>query len=252
MEKIIELKKVTAGYNDNIILENINLDIYKKDFLGVIGPNGGGKTTLLKVILGLLKPIKGKVKYFLNGNKDYKRTIGYLPQFHKFDFDFPIKVMDVILSGTMPKISFLNNHKDEDLSRAEDLMKLTGTTSLKKRPLGELSGGQAQRVFLCRALINNPELLILDEPNTFVDKDFSKNLFEILKELNKEISIILVSHDLGIVSSYVKNIACVNGNLHYHDSHLISEDIIKDYRCPVDIITHGEVPHRVLGKHKDK
>lgn len=244
-DKILELDSITAGYDNNIVLDNINLTIHKKDFLGIIGPNGGGKTTLLKIILGLLAPFKGQIKFYIKQN-----IIGYLPQFKNFDNKFPITVDDVVLSGLTSKKGLFHCFSNEDRKKSDELLEATQICHLKKKPIGELSGGQMQRVFLCRALINSPELLILDEPNTFVDKTFENNLFEILKELNKKISIILVSHDIGVISSYIKNIACVNGTLHYHKGSKYSEEFIQQgYCCPVDMITHGDVPHRVLKKH---
>ncbi|MCK4796346.1 MAG: ABC transporter ATP-binding protein [Spirochaetes bacterium] len=248
-KKILEIKSVTAGYEENIILKDVNLVVYEKDFLGIIGPNGGGKTTLLKVILGIIQPIKGSVEFFFEKSKNAKKFIGYLPQFNLNDKEFPIIVMDVVLSGLMTKIGFLQKISASDRENAEMLLKKMGVFHLKKKTLGELSGGQIQRVFLCRALVSSPKLLILDEPNAFVDEEFKNNFHEILKELNKKMAIILVSHDIGAISSYVKNIACVNNTLFYHGAEEITQGFIDKYKCPVDMITHGDIPHRVLKKH---
>lgn len=252
MKQLVEIKGVTAGYNDDIILKNINLDIFEQDFIGIIGPNGGGKTTLLKVILGLIKPIKGSIKFFNYDTDKEKKNIGYLPQFNQIDKKFPISVFDVVLSGLMSKNGIFNKNFQRNKIIAEELLKKMGIYELKKKPIGELSGGQMQRVFLSRAIIASPKLLILDEPLTYVDSHFENELDEILVELNKHMAIIIVSHDVGTIFSYVKTIACINRGLYYHTSNEISEELLAFYNCPLDIITHGEVPHRVLQHHNKK
>ncbi|MCK4760680.1 MAG: ATP-binding cassette domain-containing protein, partial [Candidatus Aminicenantes bacterium] len=177
----------------------------------------------------------------------------YLPQASRFDPHFPICVYDVVLSGltcAAGSRSFCRKLTKEDKRKTDEVMERMGILHLKKRPIGELSGGQMQRVFLARALISAPRLLLLDEPNTFVDKGFEANFFEILEELNKEIAIVLVSHDLGMISSHVKSIACVNQGLYYHDSSEITQELLDNYGCPIDLITHGHLPHRVLKDHE--
>lgn len=243
MDSLIILENISAGYNGNTVLENINLNIYEQDFLGVIGPNGGGKTTLLKVLLGLLKPSKGKVV------TKKKLNIGYLPQYSNIDRKFPICVDDVILSGLAGNGKVDSETKNKLLD--ETLVKF-GISEFRKRQIGELSGGQTQRVFLARALISRPDVLLLDEPNTFMDNDFSSDMYRILTEINDSVAIVLVSHDTGVISSYIKNIACINRTLHYHPSGKISNEILKNYNCPVEFISHGDVPHRVLLKHGDE
>jgi zinc transport system ATP-binding protein len=248
MEKLVELKSVYAGYNDEVILNNVSLDIYDNDFIGIIGPNGGGKTTLLKVILGLIKPFKGTVKVF-HSDSDKRNPIGYLPQFNKIDHKFPIKVIDIVLSGLMFGNKLFFKYAKSDYTKACDTLKRIGISNLKDYPVGELSGGQLQKVLLARAIVSSPQLLILDEPNTYVDNQFEGELYEILNELNKEMAIIIVSHDLGTIASYIKTIACVNRSLHYHKSNKITEAQLASYNCPIKLITHGEVPHTVLRKH---
>jgi zinc transport system ATP-binding protein len=206
----------------------------------------------LKVILGLIPIKSGEVNYFFSHNVIQRRNIGYLPQLSSYDQKFPISVLDVVQSGLLPNRGFLKRLSPEDKQNSTEILKIMDITHLKNRAIGELSGGQLQRVFLARALISSPELLILDEPNTFVDKNFEKSLFEILKELNTKISIILVSHDLGMIASYVKTIACLSDTLHYHDSNEITQDLLDKYNCPIDLITHGDIPHRVLKQHKNE
>lgn len=245
---LLRLTGIEAGYNNDTILKGISLDIHQHDFIGVIGPNGGGKTTLLKVILGLLARTKGSVSFpdMPQGIK----SIGYLPQGSNFDLRFPISVTDVVLSGLMGQKKLWQQLTHVEKQRAAQLLETTGLSSFANRTIGDLSGGQRQRVLLCRALMNQPKLLILDEPNTYVDKNFEQELYELLRELNKEMAILLVSHDVGTITSMVKTIACVNGTLHYHPSPKIDAEMLRHYNCPVEIVSHGTVPHRVLKNHQ--
>lgn len=247
-KKIAGLDKVYAGYDGNTILRNVNLDIYENDFIGIIGPNGGGKTTLVKVILGLLKPFKGEVEYLMETTGS-RLPIGYLPQINVIDKKFPISVGDVVLSGFMDTNKYIQKYSKEEKSLANEIMEDLGIYNLKKNPIGNLSGGQLQRVFLCRAIISSPKLLILDEPNTYVDNKFEGELYEKLSQLNSKMAILIVSHDVGMISTYIKTIACVNGEVHYHKSNIINEEQLQAYNCPIQLITHGEVPHTVLKTH---
>ncbi len=249
MGKILELKSVYAGYNDEVILKDISLEIFDDDFIGIIGPNGGGKTTLLNVILGLLKPFKGSLAFYDDHHHERNNKIGYLPQINKIDKKFPITVNEVVLSGLIYGTGILGRYSKQQIKKAEETLKRIGICDLRKLTIGELSGGQIQKVLLARAIVSSPRLLILDEPNTFVDNQFEGELYEILKDLNKDMAIIIVSHDVGTISSYIKTIACVNRDLHYHNSNKISQEQLATYNCPIKLITHGEVPHTVLKKH---
>lgn len=248
MDELIKIENLTVGYDKNPVLHNVNLKIFEKDFLGVIGPNGGGKTTLLKAILGLLKPMSGKIE-FRDDMKKKKKPFGYLPQVKHIDKNFPITVFEVVRSGSLmqssPKMT-----NSELIRNTEELLTEMGIQNIKNKAIGELSGGQMQRVFLCRALLGNPKILILDEPDTFVDNRFEGELYEKLQQLNKKMAIILVSHDIGTISSYVKAIACINMSLQYHPDNIITQDELNSYRCPIKIITHGKIPHTVLKRHE--
>lgn len=247
MNPLIEIKNLSVGYNKEPVLFDVNLSVFEKDFIGVIGPNGGGKTTLLKAILGLLKPLKGEIK-FRKDIDSAKKPIGYLPQVKHIDKNFPITVFEVVRSGSIMK----NQHKNNATAirkKVELLLEEMGISNIRDKAIGNLSGGQMQRVFLCRALLSDPKLLILDEPDTFVDNRFEGELYKKLRQLNEEIAIILVSHDVGTISSYVKTIACVNGNLHYHKSNIISQEQLESYNCPIQIISHGDIPHTILKHH---
>lgn len=246
MEPLIKIKNLTVAYDKVPVLQNVNLELFEKDFLGVIGPNGGGKTTLLKAILGILKPEHGSIS-FRNDLRGRKKPIGYLPQVKHIDRKFPITVFDVVRSGSI--MQDRKKQKAEAKTKVDELLKEMGVADIRNKAIGELSGGQMQRVFLCRALLSNPKILILDEPDTFVDNRFEGELYEKLRLLNEEIAIILVSHDVGTISSYVKTIACINNNLHYHPSNIISQEQLNGYNCPIQVISHGEIPHTVLKHH---
>jgi zinc transport system ATP-binding protein len=245
---LINIEKASVVLDGNTVLEDVNFEIGRHDFIGVIGPNGGGKTTLARLILGLVKPVSGKIKYHLPHDTGNSK-IGYLPQVHGFDRKFPITVEDVILSGLPSSGRLVSRHTKEEKSKAVYWMERLGIMKLHNKSIGKLSGGEMQRVFLCRSLISEPELIILDEPDTYVDNTFERELYEELRELNKRMAILLVSHDIGTITSYIKSIACVNKNLHYHPSNIITDKQLASYNCPVQIITHGEVPHTVLGRH---
>ena len=250
MNKILEIRNLNAGYDQSLVLKNINFQVLENDFIGIIGPNGGGKTTLIKTILGLIKPFSGDIFYYFPGKtRDFRKYIGYLPQQNVIDKKFPISVREVVLSGLTSRKPLLFRFSSGEKKKADELIERSGLWDIAKKPVGEISGGQLQRVYLARALISNPRLLILDEPSTYVDNRSEFELYETLKELNNDIAILLVSHDIGTLSSYIKTIACVNGSLHYHASNEITSDELRIYNCPVDIIAHGPVPHRVLQDH---
>ncbi|TVQ83064.1 MAG: metal ABC transporter ATP-binding protein [Bacteroidetes bacterium] len=241
---LVSLRDASTGYFSDIVLKNVDFDVYPNDFIGVIGPNGGGKTTLIKAILGVLPLFKGKISFPAG-----KPEMGYLPQISQVDKTFPITVRDLVASGLKAKSNWFPQLNKSQKQQVSAMLEEAGLSRLASKPIGELSGGQFQKSFLCRALINQPSLLILDEPNTFVDKAFEQELYRWLKTLNEKMAIILVSHDIGTISPLVKSIACVNINLHYHPSNQLTEEILKVYNCPVDIIAHGPVPHRVLKEH---
>jgi zinc transport system ATP-binding protein len=247
MSFLVEMHSVSASFGTNVVLQDISLRVSENDFIGVIGPNGGGKTTLLKLILGLIKPASGKILFntgLLNSN-----SIGYLPQLSTGDINFPVTAMDVVLSGLMISKKFISRMSDSDKRRASEVIDELGLTDLKNSPLNEMSGGQLQRVFLGRAIIGNPKLLLLDEPGNFVDSTFENDFYGKLNELNSRMAILMVSHDIGMISSYVKSYACVNKKLHYHSSSEISNEQLLAYGCPIQLITHGDVPHTVLKTH---
>ncbi|MCD4768592.1 MAG: ATP-binding cassette domain-containing protein [Bacteroidales bacterium] len=247
MAQLFEILEVSASYNGSLVLEKVSLKVKEQDFIGIIGPNGGGKTTLLKVILGLIKPVKGKVIF----NKDVLNhsNIGYLPQISESDITFPVSVRDVIMSGLMHKKGVAGRMTRRDFLKADEIIERLGIKKLRNVRLSEMSGGELQRVYLGRALVASPKLLLLDEPGNFVDSSFEQNFYDMLKEVNETITILMVSHDVGTISTYVKSFACINRSLHYHDSGKITNEQLKGYGCPIQLIAHGDVPHTVLKNH---
>jgi len=251
MSAAIELEGVWAYYNDTVVLENVDLTVQEGgNFLGIIGPNGGGKSTLLKVILGLIKPQKGTVKVFGKDPKDARRYIGYVPQYPAPNLDFPISVWEVVMTGRVGQKGLFKRYDETDRKAAYDALEKVDMLQYRDRQIGKLSGGQRQRVFIARSLVNNPKLLLLDEPATGIDSIAQKDFYELLNDLKSTIAIVMVSHDIGAVSIYVDKIACLNQKLYYHNSkELKTEDLERAYQCPVELIAHG-MPHRVLKDHQ--
>ncbi len=250
---IIELQDIEVAYGEKTVLRDVNLTVYEKDFLGIIGPNGGGKTTLIKVILRLLKPKKGSLRFYADGKPVEEIKIGYLPQYNNIDKKFPISVYDVVLSGLSQQKSLFRRFSKEQRQRVNDIIRQMGLEGLEQRTIGQLSGGQLQRALLGRAIISQPDVVILDEPNTYIDKRFEAKLYDLLGEINRERAIILVSHDIGTVLQNVKTIACVNETLDYHpDTEISSEWLEKRFGCPIEILGHGPFPHRVLRFHQHR
>ncbi len=241
------MESLSASYGTNIVLEDVNFMVSEGDFIGVIGPNGGGKTTLLKLILGLMKPVSGKIVF--NPEIAGAGTIGYLPQISTGDISYPVNVTDVVLSGMMIRKRIITRMSAEDRRKAAGIIEELGLSGMESSSLSELSGGQLQRVFLGRAIIGDPKLLLLDEPGNFVDSTFENDFYEKLKELNKRMTILMVSHDIGMISAHVRSYACVNRKLNYHPSSEISNEQLLAYGCPIQLITHGTVPHTVLKQH---
>ena len=251
MEKLIDIEHVTAAYGNKTVLRDISLTVWKGDFLGIIGPNGGGKTTLLKVILGLLPPVSGMIRFYEDGQMVPSLRIGYLPQLNNIDKKFPISVREVVTSGLASEKPLFRSYSASQKQRVEEVLGKMGLEDLAGRAIGELSGGQLQRVLLGRSIVSRPQVLILDEPNSYVDKRVESHFYKLLDEINKESAIILVSHDIGTVLAMVKNIACVNETLHYHPGADVSEEWLGEkYACPIELIGHGDLPHRVLKKHE--
>lgn len=247
MASLLEMSSISASYGAGLVLRDVDFKVNEGDFIGVIGPNGGGKTTLLKLILGLIKPARGKIVFSSELSGGY--NIGYLPQLSTGDVQYPVTVTDVILSGMMIHKKIISVMSASDRERALSVIAELGLSGMEHASLSELSGGELQRVFLGRAIIGDPKLLLLDEPGNFVDSTFESDFYGKLKELNSRMAILMVSHDIGMISSHVKSYACVNRDLHYHPSSEITNEQLLAYGCPIQLITHGVVPHTVLKIH---
>jgi zinc transport system ATP-binding protein len=249
--ELVRLEDVWVHYDGVPALVGINLSIEKGDFLGIIGPNGGGKTTLLKVILGLITPTHGSVSVLGQKSRQGRHHIGYVPQVNLFDPDFPINVRDTILMGRYSKSRLLKRYSSEDRRVARNALETVKMSDYAERRLGSLSGGEQQRVFIARALVSEPELLLLDEPTASVDPAMQTEFYELLESFKQRMAVVLVSHDIGAISVYVNKIACLNRELFYHGSKEISAEVLEaTYKCPVQMIAHGTVPHRVLKEHE--
>lgn len=249
---IIEVADLWFARNGQTVLKNVNLRIYPGDFLAVLGPNGGGKTTLLKLILGLLAPSRGVIRVFGQPPRQAAHHIGYVPQNIHINQSFPVSVMDVVLMGRRGagRGRFRKTQKDRDIAR--NALQQLQMWPLRDRRIGDLSGGQLQRVFIARALTTQPRVLFLDEPTASVDAQGQYDLYRLLKDLNRTVTIVVVSHDLMVLSSYVKSVACVNQELLYHAAAEVTGQMLDmAYQCPVDLVAHG-LPHRVLSRHEEK
>ncbi|KUG26718.1 zinc abc transporter, atp-binding protein znuc [hydrocarbon metagenome] len=249
--KAIEVKNLFFRYEDLPVLEDINFEVDEKDFVGIIGPNGGGKTTLIKILVGLLKSQQGTVNIFGKPVSVMNHLIGYVPQNFNFDSSFPISVIDVAKMGRINQSKKFKNSAEDQLI-AEECLKKVDMFEMKDKLIGNLSGGQKQRVLIARALSAEPKILILDEPTASIDSKAGLNFYELLHNLNEEMTIIMISHDIGVISQYVEKIACLNKKLVFHDSKEISREMLEQtYQCPVDLIAHG-LPHRILDEHEHK
>ncbi|EHQ36595.1 metal ABC transporter ATP-binding protein [Methanoplanus limicola] len=252
-EPAIEINNLTVMGGGHPLLDNIDLTINRGEFHAIIGPNGGGKTTLLKVILGLIKPDSGSVKIFGKKPEENRSLIGYVPQFRTFEFGYPISVMDMVLSGRMGHIKGIRKtYSEDDIRIAEESIEILGIEGLAGRNLTDLSGGEQQRAIIARALAGKPEMLLLDEPTVYVDTPTNRMFFKMLEELHDRMTILLVTHDIGVISSDIDYVACLNRKIYTHHTNQITQDMLDSaYKCPVDIIAHG-IPHRVFQEHDER
>ena len=231
---IINISNLFYKYNKTEVLENINLTIKNDDFLAIIGPNGGGKSTLLKLILEILTPTSGKIEKKIKNNQ-----VGYVPQNANLNIDFPITALEVVLMGHIASKKKLFGYAKEDIACAMGSLEKVGMTDFANSKIGDLSGGQRQRVFIARALCSNPKVMLLDEPTASIDVKGQREIYELLKELNKSICIVVVSHDISVLLNYAKNVAHINKNLVYHTLDNIQKDIptSNEHLCEVELLS---------------
>ena len=235
----LALEGVRFSYGNLRVLENVTLQIDAGDFVCVVGPNGGGKTTLLKLALGLLKPGAGRVSVFGVDPVRARSRVGYVPQHWTFDLQFPMQVIDVVLMGRMGGGRWFGQHGAEDREAAHEALDEMDLNALWDRPFAALSGGQRQRVLIARALASSPELLLLDEPTANVDVKAGEELLLLLKQLNARMTVVMVTHDLGFVSSLVNHVICVNRTAAMHPISELTGDVIAEmYGSDVSMIRH--------------
>ncbi len=254
---VIEIRDLWVTYNHQPILEDVSLDIAENSCVGVLGPNGAGKSTLLKVILGLIAPTRGEVRVF--GEDPYQarhqgNLIGYLPQRPLTNPRFPVSVLDVVLMGRYGRIGLGRRPSREDRRVAWDHLARLGISHLADRPIGEISGGEQQRVFIARALAVNPRLLVLDEPTISLDVCGQDEVYDLINRLKNELqlTVIMVSHDIGAVASHVDDIVCLNRRVHVHSPPPIGRIALENtFGCAVEYLFHGEIPHRVVRVRDD-
>lgn len=249
---MIHLENVSVCYKNTPAIEQVNLAVERGDFLGIMGPNGGGKTTLVRAVLGLVPLSGGSITICGKDHLKSRERVGYVPQFSFVDRTFPVTAQEAVLTGLLkgglhPFFRYSKEQKEE----AMNCMERVGIAHLAGRNLSGLSGGEFQRLLIARALAVHPEILILDEPTASVDPAYRQEIYALLGKLNKTVTIILITHDMNAISREVKTIACLNRTLVYHGEPHLTEDIInKLYNCPIDLVAHG-VPHRVLEQHED-
>ena len=241
MSPSIELEDVSFAYDIGPpALEHVSLTVQDGEFLGLVGPNGGGKSTLLKLVLGLLRPSSGKVRVAGRTPQESCRDIGYVPQYARFARDFPISVEAAVLMGRLGSAPLIGGYRTADREAAYLAMRETEVFELRQRPLSALSGGQLQRVLVARALAGDPTILILDEPTANIDMRAETEIFDLFQMLNQRMTIVVVSHDIGFISRYVTRVACLNRTLLCHQPVPIGTDVIeKMYGMPVQLIPHS-------------
>ena len=232
--ELINISNLSYKYHKTDVLENINLIIKDDDFLAIIGPNGGGKSTLLKLILGLLTPQNGTIINNIKTNQ-----VGYVPQNTNLNIDFPITALEIVLMGHVSSQKKLFGYSKEDIACAMASLAKVSMTDFANSKIGDLSGGQRQRVFIARALCSNPKIMLLDEPTASIDVKGQREIYELLKEINNSICVVVVSHDISVLLNYAKNVAHINKNLVYHSLENIQKNINtqNEHLCEVELLS---------------
>ncbi|MEN6465805.1 MAG: ABC transporter ATP-binding protein [Syntrophaceae bacterium] len=245
MKKLIEVRNLYFGFGNAPLLEDINIDIYEGDYILMMGPNGGGKTTLLKLITGILKPWRGEI----NIHPAIKNRLGYVPQFSDFNRSFPISVLDMVLTGCIGRGNYLKRYTGADRDKAAAILERLNLVEKRNENINSLSGGEVQRLLISRALVSDPAVLLLDEPTTSIDQPSQSTLVDLLNDLHRDMTIVIVTHDPTPFAGIYKHVACVNRSLHYHNRGELEAGHLEDvYGCPVELLGHG-IPHVLLNRH---
>lgn len=236
----IDLRGVTVTLGGSVVLDRIDLAVGEGEFLGIVGPNGGGKTTIARVVLGLVRPDAGTVRVLGGSPREARGRVGYVPQRLDFDRDFPIRAIDVVLMGRLGKPARIGPFRGEDRDRARAALERVGVGDLAERQIGSMSGGQLQRVVIARALAADARVLLLDEPTSNLDANATAALYDLLAELHDGLTIVLIDHDLGVMHRLVQSVACVNRSVfHGHMRDLTGEVLERMYGHPVEILHHA-------------
>jgi zinc transport system ATP-binding protein len=229
----VEFQDVDFRYRGPMVLEDVDLSVPQGDFMGIIGPNGSGKTTLLRLMLGLAEPTAGRVRIFGKPPRQARRLMGYVPQKPVLDPDFPITVQDVVLMGRVGQSRLLGGYRARDRAATQRAIQAVDLKHLRDRRLGRLSGGEQRRALIARALATEPQLLLLDEPTVGVDHRVEHEIYSLLVELNKAVTIVLVSHDMGCITGHVKHVACVHERVHVCTPEELTAEVIEEtFRGP--------------------
>ena len=253
MSEVLEIDHLVVERSGHVVLDDVSFVLHQGDVAAIIGPNGGGKTSFLMSILGLIQPKSGTIRVFGEEPAAARARIGYVPQVHTFDFWYPMTVQEMVLTGRLGHIpGLVKRYHEKDYAAAKDALAAMDLTGYENRPIAELSGGEQQRAVISRALAGYPQLLILDEPTVYVDGPTGERLMTLLEELRDRMTVLMVTHDISAMSGHVNRFACLNIKLFTHDTDKITGDMVAAaYGCPVELITHGQVPHRVLARHDD-
>ncbi|MCH2184839.1 metal ABC transporter ATP-binding protein [Myxococcota bacterium] len=250
MDVAVELKELSLNLGGQIVLDRINLTVEEGEYLALLGPNGGGKSTLLKIVLGLYRPSAGEVRVLGQSPRQARPRVGYVPQQSYFDTDFPVRVGEVVRMGRLDSFRIGGFNRADRLAVDEALERVE-LRHHAETPVGALSGGELQRVLIARALARRPKLLLLDEPTSNLDERIGHSVWDLFHSLSQEMTVMLVSHDMGAVARTVGSVACLNQRLHIHPSKELTPEILEAaYGCPIDLLAHGRHPHRVLADHE--
>jgi len=254
MKNNLIIQNLSFNYDQTVILDTVSLEYNSSDFLSIIGPNGGGKSTLLKLMIGLLKPSSGSITLFGENPLHVNHRVAYVPQDTSANKDFPIKVLDVVLMGRLSKSKAFSTYSKEDKSIARAMLEKVGMLPFENQKINALSGGQRQRVFVARALASEAEILFLDEPTASIDTSGQLEIFKLLKELNKEVGIVIISHDINVALNYATKVAYVNKTLYLHDvpknePMRFWENPTNGHMCPIELISATRCNH--IHPHKE-
>ena len=242
---ILEVKNLSFAYANDLVLEDINLEVHERDFLALIGPNGGGKSTLMKLILGINEMQSGSIKIFGKNATQKSSHIGYVPQNTNININFPITVIEIVMMGVRKKTPLSFGYSKEEVAHAMSVLKQVSMQNHAHTKVGSLSGGQRQRAMIARALYTNPKILLLDEPTASIDASGQKQIYELLKELNKSVTIIVISHDISVILEYANKVAHINKKLFFHDLGSLKNEFntSHNHMCEVELL-------QMLSKHR--